>query len=300
MKLLQILSTIVLLSLACFVLYSYAASVPTTLSYQGTLTDKNGGAVSGSTQLTFSLYSSSGVRKNPFYSETQTIVLPTNGQFATMLGSANPPLKIGKNFSGNTTVGITVVNGNDPELTPRQQLTSVPYAMNGVPPGGIIMWSGKSGAVPDGWTLCDGSNGAPDLLGKFIIGANPAAPVVVDPISIVLDGSGGSSNHFHKGSSEGGNLKAAIGAVDSNTSTIGYAADDPFNPNVPAGNLSYLANMVLMGTGGGAGTFGPTHYTKVLGYTSVPFQGVPVPNGNAAAVVGSLPPYYALAYIMKL
>lgn len=42
---------------------------------------------------------------------------------------------------------------------------------SGTPSGGIIMWSGAISEIPDGWTLCDGSNGAPDLRNRFIVGA---------------------------------------------------------------------------------------------------------------------------------
>ncbi len=38
-----------------------------------------------------------------------------------------------------------------------------------VPIGGIIMWSGTT--APDGWALCDGTNGTPNLKGRFIVGA---------------------------------------------------------------------------------------------------------------------------------
>lgn len=40
-----------------------------------------------------------------------------------------------------------------------------------VPSGGIIIWSGLADAVPDGWALCDGTNGTPDLRGRFVLGA---------------------------------------------------------------------------------------------------------------------------------
>ena len=43
---------------------------------------------------------------------------------------------------------------------------------NVVPNGVILMWSGSSTNIPDGWLLCDGSNGTPDLRGRFIIGSN--------------------------------------------------------------------------------------------------------------------------------
>ena len=41
----------------------------------------------------------------------------------------------------------------------------------GVPNGAIIMWSGTVATIPDGFSLCDGSNGTPDLRNRFVIGA---------------------------------------------------------------------------------------------------------------------------------
>lgn len=41
-----------------------------------------------------------------------------------------------------------------------------------VPNGVILMWSGSSADIPDGWALCDGANGTPDLRGRFIVGAS--------------------------------------------------------------------------------------------------------------------------------
>ena len=42
---------------------------------------------------------------------------------------------------------------------------------SGFPSGGIIIWSGASGAVPSGWALCDGTKGTPDLRDRFVVGA---------------------------------------------------------------------------------------------------------------------------------
>lgn len=39
-----------------------------------------------------------------------------------------------------------------------------------IPKGGIILWSGS--VLPDGWALCDGTDGTPDLRGLFVMGAN--------------------------------------------------------------------------------------------------------------------------------
>jgi hypothetical protein len=67
----------------------------------------------------------------------------------------------------------------EPDLVPENiaanvNIFGVVGTMNSVDPipsGGIIMWSGSSGNVPSGWVLCDGSNGAPDLRDRFIVGA---------------------------------------------------------------------------------------------------------------------------------
>lgn len=39
-------------------------------------------------------------------------------------------------------------------------------------PGIIVMWSGNIEDLPDGWVLCDGRNGTPDLRDRFILGAD--------------------------------------------------------------------------------------------------------------------------------
>lgn len=40
--------------------------------------------------------------------------------------------------------------------------------MTNIPIGTIVMFSGKE--IPQGWLLCDGKNGTPDLRNKFILG----------------------------------------------------------------------------------------------------------------------------------
>jgi microcystin-dependent protein len=38
-----------------------------------------------------------------------------------------------------------------------------------VPEGTIVLWSGQVEFIPEGWSLCDGSNGTPDLSGRFVL-----------------------------------------------------------------------------------------------------------------------------------
>lgn len=40
-----------------------------------------------------------------------------------------------------------------------------------LPSGVIMMWSGTTSDIPDGWVLCDGNNGTPDLRDRFVPGA---------------------------------------------------------------------------------------------------------------------------------
>ncbi|WP_312667840.1 hypothetical protein [Tissierella praeacuta] len=45
---------------------------------------------------------------------------------------------------------------------------------SGVPKGAILMWSGSITTIPSGWALCNGINGTPDLRDRFIVGAGRA------------------------------------------------------------------------------------------------------------------------------
>lgn len=61
------------------------------------------------------------------------------------------------------------------------------------PPGGIIMWAGRTDQVPQGWALCNGQNGTPDLRSRFIQGADPA----VDTGAGSVGSSGPADSHTH-------------------------------------------------------------------------------------------------------
>lgn len=55
--------------------------------------------------------------------------------------------------------------------------------------GMIIMWNGNENNIPQGWVLCDGNNGTPDLRKRFIMGAG-------DGISPKDKGDPDSHNHI--------------------------------------------------------------------------------------------------------
>ncbi|MFD2568552.1 hypothetical protein [Pseudotenacibaculum haliotis] len=51
--------------------------------------------------------------------------------------------------------------------------------INNIPKGGIIMWSQPitHNSELDGWAICDGQNGTPDLRDKFVRGVGENTPV---------------------------------------------------------------------------------------------------------------------------
>jgi hypothetical protein len=57
-------------------------------------------------------------------------------------------------------------------------LSAEPVAAQGTfPKGAIIAWNAKSGAIPAGWAVCDGTNGTPDLRGRYLRGVATFADV---------------------------------------------------------------------------------------------------------------------------
>lgn len=68
----------------------------------------------------------------------------------------------------------------------------------GVPKGGIVSWVGNINDIPDGYALCDGQNGTPDLSDRFLVGAgktyNVGATGGVDEVTLEVDQS---VSHYH-------------------------------------------------------------------------------------------------------
>ena len=68
------------------------------------------------------------------------------------------------------------------------EISGIPLNIGEAPEGIIVMWSGSLAAIPEGWALCDGNNGAPDLRDRFILSIS-----VGEEPGII----GGSSSHGH-------------------------------------------------------------------------------------------------------
>lgn len=159
----------------------------------------------------------------------------------------------------------------DPSLGP--DIATKAYVDSVVPVGIIAKWSGSIGSIPSRWQLCDGTNGTPDLRGRFIIGAGG---------SYNPDDTGGASTHVH---TQTGHTHAI--------SSDGYH-DHGGDTGTPDGTLPRAA-----GTGS---TAGPTHKHGISGGGSHDHGGSTGSGGGGinTASASSLPPYYALAFIQRV
>jgi hypothetical protein len=195
------------------------------------------------------------------------------------------------------------------------------------PSGGIVMWSGTVATIPAGWLLCNGQNGTPNLLDRFIIGAGDTyAPGASGGAAT---GSGTTSTvaaHNHGGADGVAGPFGMSGAADEQGSHSHGGATAASAPDMNSHTHSININTVGVASGvnlinvlGSASSAGNTNST---GSSSNHAHGIAVDGlhshnisvSNAPAhqhtisedgshshtvTVPTLPPYYALAYIMK-
>ena len=140
-------------------------------------------------------------------------------------------------------------------------LQQAPSVTGTVPSGLIAIWSGSVGSIPSGWVLCNGANGTPDLRNSFILGAG---------------------NTYAVGAT--GGSKDAI--VVSHTHSI----TDPghFHQYQQAGSPSDQS-----------GTNTPCLTSNSTQNTTTATTGISVNTAGVSGAGANMPPYYALAYIMK-
>jgi microcystin-dependent protein len=169
----------------------------------------------------------------------------------------------------------------------------------GIPIGTIAIWSGALATIPDGWQICDGTNGTVNLRDRFIVGAG----------SLYNPGTTGGSadavvpSHSHTATSTSTFTGTALpthghGITDpGHQHTINFSRQGDAFGGTPASRLesSGFTALTVANTTGiavnaqSAGTPSGTVVTS----TTLSTEGVTASNRN-------LPPYYALYYIQKM
>ncbi len=157
-----------------------------------------------------------------------------------------------------------------------------------VPTGAILMWSGSIASIPTGWALCDGGNGTIDLRDRFIVAAGSAySPGNVGGVNTVTLTASQIPAHNHSS----GTLSTSFTGAHTHTVT-GQLGGDNNDHN----------NTTTVGAGDKGSTetgFNFLHTSSSSGAHSHTISGSTGSTGSGGSHENR-PPYYALAYIMKL
>lgn len=180
-----------------------------------------------------------------------------------------------------------------------------------IPIGCIVMWGGSVGSIPTGWRLCDGTNNTPDLRDRFVIGAR--------------SDSGGAATTFVTGAdTKSGGNKDSVVVNHGHTATSYATSSGSLTSDTDAWSATFYANdsglYAAAGSASNAGYNGNTFNDNFYSDTNNENRGVTisrshshthtptittsvtttVTNTGDNGTNRNLPPYYALAYIMKV
>jgi len=235
------------------------------------------------------------------------------GTYISDLNAANPPSGDNAGQGADHLRLIKMVLKNTfPNITGPVTATQVQLGA-GVPTGGIIMWTGVS--APTGWSLCDGGSYskvdgsgpivAPNLQDRFIVGSGN---------SYALGATGGATSNTPTIGVNGTALTASNLPAHSHTITDPghtHSITDPGHSHTYTPALASVASSPGGNTTGKAGTpvATSTDTTGITG-TNSGTTGITTTDsfgsGTAhthlanSSAVPTVPPYYALAFIMKL
>lgn len=185
-----------------------------------------------------------------------------------------------------------------------------------IPIGGIIMWSGSIASIPAGWGLCDGlvhsGQPTPDLRNRFIVGAGS---------TYAVGNAAGSTNPVYSASGTIGTSSNATG-ISINSSGTGISVQSA-GSGITLGSFGPYSFVSSFSLTGGSCSCGTTTTTTNNVFTNQyindggHFHGINDPGhshsvndlghshtvnvaGISITTPSNLPPYYALAYIMRV
>jgi microcystin-dependent protein len=153
-----------------------------------------------------------------------------------------------------------------PGETPQWGSAEIPDAFS---PGMIILWSGLTSTIPTGWALCNGTDGTPNLTDRFVIGAGSTYGV-----------------------NQTGGYKDAVLVSHNHTASVGAAGGHSHSVSTASGKGNFQGG----GYNANALTSKETTNTSSVSNHT---HSVSVSSKGSSATNRNLPPYYALAYIMR-
>lgn len=227
------------------------------------------------------------------YAAGTTTPLATYTTSAGNVAHANP-IVLGVDGRPATEIWLTegyeykfvLKDSDDVTIQTYDNLYGIPSTSGGggtsIPAGVISLWYGSIGLIPTGWALCDGNNATPDLRDRFIVGAGT---------SYTVNQTGGSST--------------SILPAHTHTATVELNESDPGHGHTfYGGSASATADNYFQATGVGVlGNDATVVAASSVGVntTGITFDpAVTVDEEGVSPLGGNLPPFYALAYIMKV
>jgi hypothetical protein len=190
-------------------------------------------------------------------------------------------------------------------------LTTQLANFSAIPIGCIIMWSGTISTIPSGWRLCDGTNSTPDLRDKFVIGARSDSTYSASTFVTGADTkSGGNKDsvvvtHGHSATSSATSSGSLSSDSDSWTASIWtsdsglYANGSGYNTGATSGNTFSDNIYSSVNTEYNTVTISHSHsHTHTPTITTV--VSTTVTDTGSSGTNRNLPPYYSLAFIMKV
>lgn len=200
-------------------------------------------------------------------------------------------ITVGSDNEHNVLTGIVLDSTGHPISSKSQNLDDWFYTKDEVsdlitshlPIGSIIIWSGSSSAIPDGYVLCDGTNNSPNLKGKFLVGIDSGD----SSFNVVNETGGGKTTtlttsnlprHSHTGNT-------GFGGSHSHT----YVGDDKLDLFAEkVSSVNFDSNNTSSGLGG-------VYRTSESGFHRHSFT---TDTAGLSSSFSRLPPYYTVCYIM--
>jgi len=141
-----------------------------------------------------------------------------------------------------------------------------------VPIGGIILWSGTIATIPTGYKLCNGNNRTPNLRNQFVLGAHSDSASVEYP-NVPPNNTGGIANATLVSHSHDFKVGSTVTTTPSVTTSVTESEE---TVDESGENVQVLEEVTANNSS-----------------ISIVANGSPATNAN-------IPPYYSLAYIMRI
>ncbi len=193
----------------------------------------------------------------------------------------------------------------------------------------VVMWSGALADIPAGWALCDGQRYqindttgvtqvvttggvlSPDLRERFIVGAATTDNATVAGGAFASGATGGGTthtlsaanlpNHRHEANGNGATINITSSGSHSHTGQDTYLVDNDDNDDTSCA-IGYSCGSDAIGANGSTGSVtgtGSNHTHPNGNFAGFTGNGSGL-GGATTTITHGLPPYYALAFIIKL